>query len=292
MERFVLVFHDQSVALCCPSCVAADMEAIFRDCLSQSARPTRTIVIARNGGLYSIDDSAGEAVSGLTRVDLPNFVMEFVMRALIEDIATGVALHTGAVRWNGKAILVAGPSGSGKSSMIAWLMDRGFEYLTDEAAVLDSAGMLCCMPRALVVKPGAAEKVACFPAFEGAYAVQAGHHSMVRPLKAKSGTGSSPCGLMIFPTFDRSATLSIELLAPAQTAMRLVECNLNARNLPDGGFRAIAGLARKAPAVALRFGGFEYLEGAADVLARAIPDSGAGPDDCGQFLPGLAASAA
>ena len=291
MERFVLVFHDQSVALCCPACVAADMEAVFQDCLSYSARPTRTIVIGRNDHLYSIDDSAGEAVAGLTRVDLPNFVMEAVVRALIEDISTGVALHAGAVRWNGKAVLVAGPSGSGKSSLIAWLMDCGFEYLTDEAAVLDSGGMLLGMPRALVVKPGAAEKVACFPAFEGAYVVQAGFHTMVRPLTARFGTGASPCGLIIFPIFERSATLSITPLSAAQTAMRLVECNLNARNLPDGGFRAITGLSRKVPAVALRFGGFEHLEGTADVLARVVLESGLGPEDNKCFPPSLPAPA-
>ncbi len=136
MKRLVLVFHDQSVELCCPTCVAADMEAVFRDCLSRTARATRTIVINRKDNVYSVDDGAGEVVTGLPRGDLATFVMEAAVKALIEDIGTGVALHAGAVRWNGKAILVAGPSGSGKSSMIAWLMNRGFEYLTDEAAVL------------------------------------------------------------------------------------------------------------------------------------------------------------
>lgn len=298
MERFVLAFHDQSVALCCPSCVAADMEAVFRDCLSHTAMPTRTIVVGKQddsidgkNGVYTVDDGAGEVVTGLPRTDLATFVMEAAVRALIEDIRTGVALHAGAVRWNGKAILVAGPSGSGKSSMIAWLMDRGFQYLTDEVAVLDAAGMLSGMPRALVVKPGAAEKITCLPAFEEALSVQSGSHTIIRPRETGFGTGESPCGLIIFPTFDSSATVSVTPLNAAQTAMKLVECNLNARNLPDGGFRAITGLTRKTPAVAIRFGGFEHLEGAADVLARVVPDSGLGPEDCGRFLSSLSAQA-
>jgi hypothetical protein len=298
VERFVLVFHDQSVALCCPSCVASDMEAVFRDCLSHTATPTRTIVINEKddtvdgkNDVYSVDDGAGEVVTGLTRGDLATFVMEAAVRALIEDISTGVALHAGAIRWNGKAVLVAGPSGSGKSSMIAWLMDRGFEYLTDEVAVLDSAGMLCGMPRALVVKPGAAEKIACLPAFEGAPSVQSGSHTILRPANTAFGTGESPCGLIVFPTFDSSATVSVTPLDAAQTAMKLVECNLNARNLPDGGFRAITALSRKAPAVAIRFGGFEHLEGAADVLARVVLDAGLEPEECRQFLSSLSAPA-
>ncbi len=292
MERFVLVFHDQSVELRCPSCVAADMKAVFRDCLSHTVEPKRSIVINRQNDTYSVDDGAGEVVTGLPRCDLPTFVMEAAVRALIEDIGTGVVLHAGAVRWNGKAVLVAGPSGSGKSSMIAWLMDRGFEYLSDEAAVLDGAGTLCGLPRALVVKPGAAEKIACLPAFEGALSIQSGSHTIVRPVNMEFATGSSPCGLIIFPIFDSSATISVTPLNTAQTAMKLVECNLNARNLPDGGFRAITGLSRKTPAVTLTFGGFEHLEGAADVLARLVLDSGIGPEDCRQFLSSLSAQAA
>ncbi len=292
MERFVLVFHDQSVELRCPPCAAADMEAVFRDCLSHSAKPERAIVIDKKDGGYSVDDGAGEVVTGLSRGDLATFVMEATVRALIEDIGTGVALHAGAVRWNGKAVLVAGPSGSGKSSFIAWLMDRGFEYLTDEVTALDGAGLLCGMPRALVVKPGAAEKIARLGAFESALSVQAGSHTIIRPENAKFGTGSSPCGLILFPSFDAQATLSVTPLDAAQTAMKLVECNLNARNLPDGGFRAITGLSRKAPGVAVRFGGFEHLEGAADVLARVVLDSGLGPEECTRFLSGLSTPAA
>ena len=38
VARFVLVFHDRSVALCCPTYVAADMEAVFRDYLPHSIK--------------------------------------------------------------------------------------------------------------------------------------------------------------------------------------------------------------------------------------------------------------
>ena len=49
--------------------------------------------------------------------------------------------------------------------------------------------------------------------------------------------------------------------------------NLNARNLADGGFRALTGFARQAPAVMLRYGSFDQLQGTADVLARFLLDS-------------------
>lgn len=49
---------------------------------------------------------------------------------------------------------------------------------------------------------------------------------------------------------------------------------MNARNLADGGFRAITGFARQVPAVTLRYGGFDQLQGTADVLARFLLDGG------------------
>ena len=72
----------------------------------------------------------------LTRGDLPTFLMEAVMRALIYDLDAGVAIHAGVVGWGGSSILVAGPTGSGKSSIVAWLVEQGFQYVSDEVAVL------------------------------------------------------------------------------------------------------------------------------------------------------------
>jgi hypothetical protein len=118
--------------------------------------------------------------------------MDAVVRGLVRDLATAVALHAGAITYNGRAALIAGPTGSGKSSLVAWLIGNGFHYLSDEIALLfhDTATILG-LPRALVLKPGAADKVLALPSFAGAGSVPAGEHVMLRPPSVQPSRCSS-----------------------------------------------------------------------------------------------------
>lgn len=51
-----------------------------------------------------------------------------------------VFVHAGVVGWRGRAILVPGRSGAGKTTLIAELVRAGAVYYSDEFAVLDAAG--------------------------------------------------------------------------------------------------------------------------------------------------------
>jgi hypothetical protein len=225
-------------------------------------------------------------VAGLARGDLPTFVMEAVVRGLVKDLTTAVALHAGAVAHNGKAALIAGPTGVGKSSLVAWLIGNGFDYLSDEIALLFAGETtILGLPRALVLKPGSAEKILALPAYRDASSVPAGEHVMVRPRFVQPQEARShPCGLIVFPRHEAGSELRIESISPAQAALRLVGTNLNARNLADGGFRALAGFARQVPAVTLRYGDFDQLQGTADVLARFLLDGGLAATASRRFL--------
>ena len=50
-----------------------------------------------------------------------------------------VLLHAGAAERDGRAVVVAGASGHGKSTLTAALVQSGFAYLTDELVVIDPA---------------------------------------------------------------------------------------------------------------------------------------------------------
>jgi hypothetical protein len=51
-----------------------------------------------------------------------------------------VFIHAGAVGLSGKALILPGPSFSGKSTLVAALVRAGAEYLSDEFALLDQQG--------------------------------------------------------------------------------------------------------------------------------------------------------
>src|SRR5262249_12521904 len=151
-------------------------------------------------------------VAGLVRGDLPTFVMDAVVRGLVKDLTTAVALHAGAVAHSGKAVLVAGPTGAGKSSLVAWLIRNRLTFLSDEIAfrVAEQPAILG-VRRALVLKPGAAEQTLALPAYRSARSVPAGEHVMLRPhLVEPHEARAHPCGLIVFPRYEAGAELRIE----------------------------------------------------------------------------------
>ena len=60
-----------------------------------------------------------------------------------------LSLHAAAVASCGRVTLFSGTSGAGKSSMATKALLQGYEYLSDEFALLDSTGMVHPFPRPL-----------------------------------------------------------------------------------------------------------------------------------------------
>lgn len=64
---------------------------------------------------------------------------------LLHDVTTSVPpgwfLHAGAVELAGRAIVLVGASGAGKSTMTLGLVARGARYVSDELVLIDDAGV-------------------------------------------------------------------------------------------------------------------------------------------------------
>ena len=77
-----------------------------------------------------------------------------VQRALDEAVVqqqTDIAVvHGGVVGHEGRAILLPGPTGAGKSTLVAELIRQGASYFSDEYALIDSAGRVHPYPRPLL----------------------------------------------------------------------------------------------------------------------------------------------
>ncbi len=84
-------------------------------------------------------------------VDLERYVAEHARRRLF--------LHAGVVGWCGRAIVIPGRSMSGKSTLVAALVDAGATYYSDEYAVLDGRGRVFAYPRPLRLRDGGAAVV-------------------------------------------------------------------------------------------------------------------------------------
>ena len=269
MHRHLISCEGQVVEVSCPLLLSADIEMLFGDILVSAAPATTRIeILSEPADSFTLVD-VEKTTSGLSREELVSFLMDAVLRALIGQQKGAVALHAGAVESNGKAVLVAGASGAGKTSLTCWLIDRDLRYLTDEIVLLrPDPPLVGWLPRSLVVKAGSARHITGMRAFRTLDRVSAGSELMLRVPAIPVADAPLPVSLIIFPSFKAGSTLRIEGLSAAECGLKLVECNLNARNFPDGGFAAIARLAREAPAFRLEYGHFDQLPDCLDVIVE------------------------
>jgi hypothetical protein len=113
-------------------------------------------------GAYQVSDSHGQlrswpdAQSAL--LDLLARIVQGVLARLYDQ---GIyAIHAGAVVDRGAALMIAGPSGRGKTTLVLGLLRRGLGLLSDEFAVVDSVAQLI-QPyrRSLHIRPGTPELI-------------------------------------------------------------------------------------------------------------------------------------
>jgi len=275
----IVSLQGQSVELRLPSHWERDVQLLFGVSAPSTVEPCTCLTVATEGdGRYAIREGRGPAalISGLSRPDALIQISEIVASRLAAHLTNGVALHAGAVGWNGRSILIPGQSGAGKSSLTAWFVDKGFAYLTDELSVLAADGAVAGLSRALMLKRAADTFVSALPRFTSWQRHRAGETLMLRPETPDdhAPAGLLPCGLIIFPSFTPGADLTIRPLTSARACIGLMGCNVNSRNLPDGGFTIISSLARRVTAVELSYGAFDQLDDVADMLARLVLDGG------------------
>ena len=161
MKQIWLTFGDQIVALNYPASLRREVEAIFTKRTAPKGRPSFTISVEEDLlGRFTIQAQGKTKIADLARDDCLLCLIGEVVEALITELSSGVVLHSGAVAWKRKGILLPGKTGSGKSCLSAWLAERGFDYLTDECVVLlPQVPNLTALRRPIVTKNGASTSI-------------------------------------------------------------------------------------------------------------------------------------
>ena len=190
-----------------------------------------------------------------------------------------VLLHAGALALGDRAVIMAAVPGSGKSTLSAALMLRGFRLLSDEFGVLDpDTGDLLPMLKPVALKNRSIEVIRSFsndawlgPTFKG---TRKGDVAHLAPDEASVSAVRQPAkpALVIFPKYEAGAELSLKPQAPEQAFARLAFNSFNYALLGPVSFAAVADVAASCPAYELRY---SRLEDAArclqDLLLEASP---------------------
>jgi HprK-related kinase A len=167
-------------------------------------------------------------------------------------------LHAATVERGGKAIILTGESGSGKSTMAAVLMSRGWRLLGDEFALLEpETGLVHPFPRPISLKN---ESVATLlqtlpekrfgPWLRGTPKGDIRHLVPDAPSLERMGEAATPA-LILFPAFGHDAETRI--VGEGEAFVRLTQASTNYTMLGQRGFDALTSLVAGLPARAIDY---------------------------------------
>lgn len=230
--------------------------------LPLGSRPSATTSV---DALYSVVAGGDQPGSGLRRFHLVYLGGAQLVRTLDGDEALGaleadlelrvaaharqrVFVHAGVVGWNGRAILIPGRSGAGKTSLVAALVRAGASYYSDEFAPLDARGRVHPYPRPLAIREAGSPRGTKYP---------------IESLGGRAGTKPLPVGLVAVTRFAPQATTRLRVLTPGQAILAMMDNTVSARTQPA---RALAALAQVASAAICLKG----KRGEADETARTL----------------------
>lgn len=157
-----------------------------------------------------------------------------------------VFVHAGVVGIQGRALVLPGTSGAGKTTLVRALLQAGATYYSDEYALLDDQGRVHPYPRALSVRMT-----------DGKIRVP------VRPGMAPTGKRPLPVGLVVQTEYRKGARWRPRPLSRGEVVLVLLSNTVPARERP----REV--LATLAIAVA-RASAFRSPRGSATAVATAL----------------------
>jgi hypothetical protein len=166
--------------------------------------------------------------------------LDAVVQAIESDLHLHIAeaakrrvfVHAGVVGWRGQAIVIPGPSFSGKTTLVREFIGAGATYYSDEYAVFDQRGLVHAFPRPLQIRVDAS-----------------GRQEKWQPERWGGFTGKPPLpvGLVLVTEHKAGARWRHRELSPGAGALALLGNTVSVRRQPEKALdmaRAVASRAR------------------------------------------------
>jgi hypothetical protein len=205
----------------------------------------------------------------VARANARRLALNIVLVEALRHLKVGAVLHGAAVGVSGRAALLAGGTGAGKSTLALGLAARGFEHLSDDFIPLSAVGRdVHAFPLAASVKAGSWPILAQdFPSVGTSRVFEFGERR-VRYVDPHAGGeppyGSRPAGLLVFPRFEATGAPLLRSLAPEAAFGELLTSGSEAAGSPPS-LRPLGELVNRTPA-------FEMTYSSLDEAARQLDD--------------------
>ncbi len=207
---------------------------------------------------------------GESRYQLAYILVNEVVYHCIAKNGTQHAIHAGAIHDGTKGVIFPGKSGAGKSTLTAWLLTRGFGYLSDELIMLSADGRITPFTRPVSFKTS---HLRLFPEIlddqqESIISDEQGTMVPHRLFNSKFSAENPFLTTIVFPEYRENCATTVEELSPAKSCQMLLESYVNARNLSGLGISSLSSLVKKSKSYKLVYGGFDGLE---ETMATILP---------------------
>ena len=170
-------------------------------------------------------------------------------------------IHSAVVEREGRALVLPGQTGSGKSTLCAALAHAGWRLLSDELTIVSqSDGRVQAVPRPISLKGASIDLIGRhYPLADMTLAVDDTHKGSIAYARAASdavaaGQQSAPIGFVVFPRFIAGTELAFEPLSRAATLTELMKNTFNVGLLGADGFEALACAITHAKCYAVEYG--------------------------------------
>lgn len=183
--------------------------------------------------------------------------------------------HAGAVACEGRGLILPAPSGGGKTTLVAGLVAAGFEYLSDEVAMIEPSDLsLLPFAKSLCVKAGGREVLMpLYPALAEVIPRRrfGGEPVWYLPLRGEIRS-STPvrARYVVLPSYQPEATTALRPLRRSAALQRLLEQSFNLRVHGASAVGRLVEMLRQTECYALSVGS---LQSAVDVLGELARDS-------------------
>lgn len=211
-------------------------------------------------------------------------LFEWALNLFVSTSVNGMLIiHAAVVEKNGLAAILPGSPGSGKSTLCAALVNRGWRLLSDELTLVRiSDGRIVPLPRPVSLKNASIGVI-------GAYAPQAvfsasvadtskGTIAHMKPPAESVRRAEEPAqpAWVIFPKYAAGATTRLDPVSRASGFMKLADNAFNYSGLGLQGFETVARLIDVADCYDFRYSILDEAIAAFDALAETGRPTGAG----------------
>ncbi len=241
------------------------------------------------GARYSVFGDGKRIFADCRPSELLPYLEWAINMRVVDRCADFLQLHAATMVRSGRAFVFAGSSGSGKSTLAAGLLSRGWEYFSDEFALIDPCTLHAHpFPKALCVRSGSFDTVRRLGLPTGGLRrhVKAGKGPVfyVRPPRVLSehAADSRPVRFVVLPRYRAGGQSRLRPISRGEATLELARCVFNRSAFGDRTTSLLGRIARNAQCYSLDCGS---LDDACELLealstSQSMRDGGKANDEC------------